>query len=161
MSFFGSSRQGGSFQCGSGGSLQCGSSRGGSSKDYLRGKYIYSDISTSDWITINGISVYKVELFRCPVDVGGQTGTHQGVVLQLCNGRGYLVHKRVDLRTEEVVVEVKPAEKMSAKWTKVSEKYVSGKVLKMNDFLAACGLTFNLINNNCQHAAQRMMNLAN
>ena len=103
------------------GSFVCGAEQtsrpaiGGASKDFLKGRYQPTDISATDWVTISGLPVTKVELFQRPLYVKGQAGTHQGVVLQLSNGRRYLVHKSVDLRTEEVVVEIKPAEKMSAK----------------------------------------------
>lgn len=81
---------------------------------------------------------------------------HAGVVVTLENGQRFLVHKggQFGVDSQTVVVD---AQHMTNKWTKTQSKPVYFS--KVSDYVAAGGVQYRLLTDNCQDAAQRMMEL--
>ena len=134
--------------------------------------YKYQDMSQDEFIDLCNERVRKAELWQRPTGSirnaampkgvqGSIAGVHQGVVITTIKGDRYLVHKLVD--GTQPVVEIKTTIGLSTAWRKTDDVSVVGcgkPKPVVHDFLKACNKkTFNVLRENCQHAAKRMMNV--
>ena len=149
----------------------------------------FSPIPTEHLNEILFKKVIRVELWERPLDNYGEIlgGVHRGVVIILEDGSRYLVHKTAASEASwrdvlgippvpppenrnQVMIErpqdsslatiiVADCTKMGTRWKMLESRRLraSKKVL---DFIEACGTSYNLMTDNCNTAATRMMELS-
>jgi len=117
----------------------------------------YSESTKSGLNKIFNEPVISAEKVQRPASINsGSSIIHKGVKVTTSSGNEYLVHKGSDYGKSSQTV-VTPASDMSKNWKSVESHPVSNA--KVGDFVKAGGANYNVVNDNCYHATDRMMNV--